>query len=121
MVGLTAIPQIPENVQLRKEVILGLIKSSSVFISYLSAAALDKMHEAGNKTLNAQHVLSAFKEMGFPEEYASQLRKEYNGESVQEISSSSHLFMASQRNFGGMRKRRRKNLLEMGQQMIAWM
>jgi DNA polymerase epsilon subunit 3 len=72
--------QIPENMQLRKEVILGLIKASTVFISYLSASALDKTHEAGNKTLSATHVINAFKEMGFPEEYATQLRREYNGE-----------------------------------------
>lgn len=57
-----------------------MIKSSTVFINYLSSAALDKTHEAGNKTISANHVISAFKEMGFPEEYASQLRREYNGE-----------------------------------------
>ncbi|UZJ52335.1 hypothetical protein CBS101457_001655 [Exobasidium rhododendri] len=69
---------IPDSVQLRKEVIQALIKSSTVFINYISSAALDKTHEAGNKTLSATHVINAFKEMGFPEEYANQLRREYS-------------------------------------------
>jgi DNA polymerase epsilon subunit 3 len=66
------------GVQLRKEVVLGLIKASTVFISYLSAAALEKTQEAGNKTISAQHVLAAFKEMDFPEQYYAQLKKDYN-------------------------------------------
>lgn len=66
------------GVQLRKEVVLGLIKASTVFISYLSAAALEKTQEAGNKTMSAQHVLAAFKEMDFPPQYYAQLRREYN-------------------------------------------
>lgn len=73
-----AMLKIPDNIQLRKEVLLGLIKSSTVFINYISAAALDKTHEAGNKTMSAQHVLAAFKEMGLPEQYVTQLKKEYN-------------------------------------------
>lgn len=59
---------------------MGLIKSSTIFINYLATAALDKTHEAGNKTLSATHVINAFKEMGFPNEYSDQLKKEYNGE-----------------------------------------
>lgn len=55
-----------------------MIKASTVFISYLSASAYDKTNEAGNKTIGAQAVLSAFKEMGFPEHYYKQLKKEYN-------------------------------------------
>lgn len=66
------------GVQLRKEVVLGLIKASTVFISYLSASALEKTQDAGNKTMSAQHVLAAFKEMDFPEQYYAQLKKDYN-------------------------------------------
>lgn len=58
---------------------MGLIKSSTVFINFLSASALEKTQEAGIKTLSAQHVLAAFKEMGFPDEYATKLKREYNG------------------------------------------
>ncbi|PWN31280.1 uncharacterized protein FA14DRAFT_182854 [Meira miltonrushii] len=68
----------PDNFTLRKEVSLAMIKASTVFISYLSASAYDKTNEAGNKTIGAQAVLSAFKEMGFPEHYYKQLKKEYN-------------------------------------------
>lgn len=31
--------QIPDNIQLRKEVILGLLKSSTVFVNYLCECA----------------------------------------------------------------------------------
>lgn len=55
-----------------------MIKASTVFISYLSASAYDKTNELGNKTIGASAVLSAFKEMGFPEHYYKQLKKEYN-------------------------------------------
>lgn len=70
--------QNPDNFTLRKEVSLAMIKASTVFISYLSASAYDKTNEAGNKTIGAQAVLSAFKEMGFPDHYYKQLKKEYN-------------------------------------------
>lgn len=54
---------IPDSVQLRKEVQQALVKSATVFISYLSAAAHDRVAGKGGKIISAQHVLEAVKEV----------------------------------------------------------
>lgn len=61
---------------------MGLMKSSTVFINYLAAAALEKTHEQGHKTITANTVVSAFKEAGFPESYVKELREAVAGELV---------------------------------------
>ena len=59
----TAKSDIPDSVQLRKEVQSALIKSASVFISYLTATAHENATKKGGKIINAQHVLEAVKEL----------------------------------------------------------
>ncbi|SPO26767.1 related to dna polymerase epsilon p17 subunit [Ustilago trichophora] len=54
---------IPDSVQLRKEVQQALVKSATVFISYLSAAAHERVAGKGGKIISAQHVLEAVKEV----------------------------------------------------------
>ncbi|KDN45275.1 histone-fold-containing protein [Tilletiaria anomala UBC 951] len=66
----------PANVQLRKDVQTALIKSATVFINYLSAAAQDRSNENGRKTVTGQDVLLAVQEIDMPEEMFTALTKQ---------------------------------------------
>lgn len=58
---------IPDTVQLRKEVQQALVKSASVFISYLTATAHERATAKGGKIISAQHVLDAIREIELDE------------------------------------------------------
>ncbi len=67
-------PDLPESVQLRKDLQSALVKSASVFISYLTAMAHDNATRKGGKTIAAQHVLEAVGEI---EELAGEEEKKW--------------------------------------------
>ncbi|KAG8954557.1 hypothetical protein FRC03_011431 [Tulasnella sp. 419] len=50
---------LPENAKLQKEVVLALNKSSTVFINYLAAAALDIAKSRSHKTIAATDIIKA--------------------------------------------------------------
>ncbi|KOS14709.1 histone-fold-containing protein [Malassezia pachydermatis] len=68
--------EIPESVQLRKDTITALVKSASVFVSYLTAASHDVAIARGNKTISAAHVLDAMRELDFPPAMRKELREQ---------------------------------------------
>lgn len=68
--------EMPESMQLRKEVNTALVKSASVFVSYLTAAAHDVASAKGSKTIGAPHVLDALRELEFPPALRRELRAE---------------------------------------------
>ncbi|CDW96835.1 hypothetical protein [Sporisorium scitamineum] len=53
---------IPDSVQLRKEVQQALVKSATVFISYLTATAHDNATKKKGKIITAQHVFDGVEE-----------------------------------------------------------
>ena len=71
---------IPDTVQLRKEVQQALVKSASVFISYLTATAHDRATKKGGKIISAQHVLEAWNELQVGDEGSVKVLKEQLGE-----------------------------------------
>ncbi|WFD05604.1 DNA-directed DNA polymerase [Malassezia vespertilionis] len=80
--------EIPDSVQLRKDTLTALVKSASVFVSYLStyynmlipaAASQDVAIARGNKTISAAHVLDAMRELEFPLPMRKALREELQG------------------------------------------
>ncbi|WFD35365.1 DNA-directed DNA polymerase [Malassezia cuniculi] len=66
--------EMPESMQLRKELNTALVKSASVFVSYLTAAAHDVATAKGNKTIAATHVQEALRELEFPGSIRRELR-----------------------------------------------
>ncbi|KAL7336902.1 hypothetical protein BJY59DRAFT_539276 [Rhodotorula toruloides] len=56
---------LPADIKLQKEVPLALVKGSTVFINYLAALSHDVATERNNKTISAQHVLDAVKQLGW--------------------------------------------------------
>ncbi|PKI85180.1 hypothetical protein MVES_000880 [Malassezia vespertilionis] len=68
--------EIPDSVQLRKDTLTALVKSASVFVSYLTAASQDVAIARGNKTISAAHVLDAMRELEFPLPMRKALREE---------------------------------------------
>ncbi|GAA5878872.1 hypothetical protein JCM16303_007214 [Sporobolomyces ruberrimus] len=70
---------VPPEVKLQKEVPLALVKSSTVFISYLAALSHDLAAEKSMKTITAQHVLEGVKQLGWEDggkELEKYLKKE---------------------------------------------
>ncbi|WFD26644.1 DNA-directed DNA polymerase [Malassezia nana] len=68
--------EIPESMQLRKETLTALVKSASVFVSYLTAASHDVALARGNKTIAAAHVIDAMRELDFPTHMRRELREQ---------------------------------------------
>lgn len=68
--------EIPDNVQLRKEVVTALVKASTVFISYLTAASHDTALSNGLKTISGQNVLDAVRDLDLGVEVRAELKKE---------------------------------------------
>lgn len=72
--------------QLRKETLTALVKSASVFVSYLStslvyfltiaAGSHDVALARGNKTISAAHVMDAMRELEFPVSMRKELREQ---------------------------------------------
>ncbi|GAA6027376.1 hypothetical protein JCM8097_007808 [Rhodosporidiobolus ruineniae] len=56
---------LPEDVKMQSTVPSGLVKGSTVFISYLAALSHDTATERNHKTINATHVLDAVKQLGW--------------------------------------------------------
>ena len=79
MLTLVFSPQIPDNVQLRKEVVLALVKASTVFVSYLTSTSHDLAVAQSHKTISAANVLDAIKELEFPPDMRTQLKAELEG------------------------------------------
>ncbi|WFD23258.1 DNA-directed DNA polymerase [Malassezia equina] len=71
-----ALIQIPEAMQLRKDTLTALVKSASVFVSYLTAASHDVALARGNKTISAAHVMDAMRELDFPPHMRRELREQ---------------------------------------------
>lgn len=68
--------KLPDNVQIRKEALLAVSKSSTIFISYLAAVADELAKQSSRKTISAADVIEGLGLMEFPEEIRTQLRKE---------------------------------------------
>ncbi|WVQ82469.1 hypothetical protein IAT38_004598 [Cryptococcus sp. DSM 104549] len=56
---------IPDNVKMQQEVLLALIKGSTLFISYLTAAAQDQAAARSGKTITASDVIKAITDLDF--------------------------------------------------------
>ncbi|GAA5840648.1 hypothetical protein JCM5353_000260 [Sporobolomyces roseus] len=69
---------VPPEVKLQKEVPLALVKGSTVFINYLAALSHDLAQEKNTKTIAANHVLEAVKQLGWEDggELSKHLKKE---------------------------------------------
>ena len=67
--------ELPDSVQLRKETQQAIIKSATVFISYLTATAHDNASKKGGKTINANHVLEAVKELDLGDDAQKELKE----------------------------------------------
>ncbi|GAC75119.1 hypothetical protein L1887_51505 [Cichorium endivia] len=70
----TAKTDIPDSVQLRKEVQQALVKSASVFISYLTATAHETAQGKGAKIISAQHVLDAVGQLELGDEAQKEMK-----------------------------------------------
>ena len=92
----------PDNIKFQKDSLLAIVKSSSVFINYLcksihkldmviilnactyiASAAQEKAHDKGNKTITANHVINAVKDIEIGKhnnELENLLKNELNGE-----------------------------------------
>ncbi len=70
----TAKADIPDSVQLRKEVQQALVKSASVFISYLTATAQETAQGKGAKIISAQHVLDAVGQLELGDEAQKEMK-----------------------------------------------
>ncbi|CDR88510.1 related to dna polymerase epsilon p17 subunit [Sporisorium scitamineum] len=70
---------IPDSVQLRKEVQQALVKSATVFISYLTATAHDNATKKKGKIITAQHVLDAVRQIDFGEEDLVEMKGQLKG------------------------------------------
>ncbi|PWN51148.1 histone-fold-containing protein [Violaceomyces palustris] len=68
--------EIPDNVQMRKEVISALVKSSTVFINYLASTSHDLAVGKGLKTITAANVLDSMRELDLPAEMRQELKVE---------------------------------------------
>ena len=67
---------LPDSVQLRKEVQQALVKSATVFISYLTATAHDHARKRAGKIIGPQHVLDALRELGFSDDELGSIKAE---------------------------------------------
>ncbi|KAL7419339.1 hypothetical protein Q5752_006177 [Cryptotrichosporon argae] len=56
---------IPDNVKMQQDVVTALMRSSTVFMNYLSAAAHDQALGRSGKSITASDVLKAIQEMDF--------------------------------------------------------
>ncbi|GFZ45492.1 hypothetical protein JCM24511_03218 [Saitozyma sp. JCM 24511] len=56
---------IPDNVKMQQDVVLALMRSSTVFISYLAAAAHDQALARSGKSITASDVIKAITELDF--------------------------------------------------------
>ncbi|ODN92027.1 hypothetical protein L198_05699 [Cryptococcus wingfieldii CBS 7118] len=56
---------IPDNVKMQQDVVLALLRGSTLFISYLTAAAHDQATSRSGKTVTAADVIKAITEMDF--------------------------------------------------------
>lgn len=71
---------IPDSVQLRKEVQQALVKSATVFISYLTATAHDNATKKKGKIITAQHVLDAVRQIDLAgEDEMAELKAQLKG------------------------------------------
>ncbi|WFD00543.1 DNA-directed DNA polymerase [Malassezia yamatoensis] len=70
--------ELPDSIQLRKDSLAALVKTSSVFYvlqnSLQAAASHDVALARGNKTISAIHVLDAMRELDFPPAMRKELR-----------------------------------------------
>ncbi|WVN89143.1 uncharacterized protein L203_104359 [Cryptococcus depauperatus CBS 7841] len=56
---------IPDNVKMQQDVVLALLRGSTLFISYLTSAAHDQATARSGKTVTAADVIKAITEMDF--------------------------------------------------------
>ncbi|KAK8866137.1 hypothetical protein IAR55_001288 [Kwoniella newhampshirensis] len=56
---------IPDNVKMQQDVVLALLRGSTMFISYLTAAAHDQAIDRSGKTITASDVIKAITELDF--------------------------------------------------------
>ncbi|KAL8290486.1 hypothetical protein RQP46_002744 [Phenoliferia psychrophenolica] len=66
------------DVKMQKDIPVALMKGSTVFVNYLAAVAHDVATDRGNKTIGANHVLEAVKQLGWEDdqELIKHLKKE---------------------------------------------
>ncbi|EKC98053.1 hypothetical protein A1Q2_07599 [Trichosporon asahii var. asahii CBS 8904] len=62
---LVADTQIPDNVKMQQDVVTALLRSSTLFINFLSAHAHDQALERSGKSITAGDVLKAVTELDF--------------------------------------------------------
>ncbi|KAI9638226.1 uncharacterized protein MKK02DRAFT_42616 [Dioszegia hungarica] len=56
---------IPDNVKMQQDVVMALMRSSTLFISYLAAASHDQAINRSGKTVTPADVLKAISELDF--------------------------------------------------------
>ncbi|WVQ97646.1 hypothetical protein IAU59_004760 [Kwoniella sp. CBS 9459] len=56
---------IPDNVKMQQDVVLALVRGSTLFINYLTAAAHDQAVDRSGRTITAADVLKAITELDF--------------------------------------------------------
>lgn len=69
-------PQLPENVQIRREALLAISKSATIFISYLAAVSDELAKQNNRKTIMPVDVVEGLGLMEFPEEIRQELKRE---------------------------------------------
>lgn len=70
---------LPDTVALRKDTQQALVRSATVWISYLTSIAHDSVKHKGGKIISAQHVLDAVREAGFTAEEVALLKEGLRG------------------------------------------
>ncbi|CAO1617779.1 unnamed protein product [Parajaminaea phylloscopi] len=68
--------ELPENVQIRREALLAISKSATIFISYLAAVSDELAKQANRKSITPTDVVEGLSLMEFPESVRTQLKKE---------------------------------------------
>lgn len=68
--------ELPDNVQIRKDALLAISKSATIFISYLAAVSDELAKQNTRKSITPNDVVEGLSLMEFPEEIRTQLKKE---------------------------------------------
>ncbi|PWN30150.1 histone-fold-containing protein [Jaminaea rosea] len=68
--------ELPENVQIRREALLAISKSATIFISYLAAVSDELAKQNNRKTIMPVDVVEGLGLMEFPEEIRQELKRE---------------------------------------------
>ncbi|CAO1619778.1 unnamed protein product [Sympodiomycopsis kandeliae] len=66
--------ELPDNVQIRKEAVLAISKSATIFISYLAAVSDELAKQNSRKTVSVSDVIEGLGLMEFPQEIRAEVK-----------------------------------------------